>query len=207
MLRHLNDLLSANFDNDTILSEDQVTRLMHCIFNRSLHFRDKEQNDAQQFLTFFRQWLEEELKYVASNFQRAGIDMTFIKGDANNVIQFLKSLSVVYTETRTCSQGHMNQVQVNDFLSLPIEFSWRSVNDCLTYYFSNERLKCTCIGRSHSLNNNYCNAYNCGRCGSYVDAVCTKRIVSLPDILIIHLLIFDHVNVINLKLIYPKHAK
>ena len=195
MLRHLNGLLTANFQNDHVSSEDQVKRLMNCIFNRSPHFRAGVQNDAQEFLTFFRQWLQEELTYLMTSFQRAGMDMRNIRNDANNALQFLNQLSVTYKETRTCSMGHQSQIQVNELLSLPIAFGGTSINACIANYFSNERLQCTCPGNRHNCSNLHCNAYNCGGCGSYVNAVCSKRIINLPDILIIHLLIFDLVNV------------
>lgn len=176
ILTTFHKLINANFDNEVDNSRRQINRFMDFINKKALNqFRAGQQNDAQEFLTYLKQWLEDELRYVATQFHRPGIDMRNLRIDANNGLELLGQLSVLIQEKRTCMRGHQSIIRVNEMLHLPIENCNNTINSCLEKYFSNDHLSCVCSGNFHNQHNNNCNVYNCGQCGTYVNAICSKH--------------------------------
>mmetsp|Transcript_27748 Transcript_27748/g.46046 ORF Transcript_27748/g.46046 Transcript_27748/m.46046 type:complete len:368 (+) Transcript_27748:4-1107(+) len=156
-------------------------------------FNDGQQHDSQELLSFLLDGIHEDLNRVQKK-QPYSEDKD---GDGSNdeggaVIAWqnylLRNRSIVVDlfqgqlrNTMVCGTCGFRKVKFEPFmyLSLPISFATKTLDDCLELFCEKEHLK----GE---------NQWFCSGCGTHVDATKKLDLWMLPPILIIHLKRFNH---------------
>jgi len=199
-IKAINELINASYKNNSFLSRNFNKILIETLHERKM-FTFKLQHDAQEFLIQIITSLERELNCLLRN---PNISNQAIQKDITNCYNFIKHLHPKFKRVLSCIIcSHQKEIaNLNDWFVFNIVDSTitpmqhlQTIPACISSYFKKQIFKCCCPNKIHSLKNNFCNAYKCEKCQTYIYSSVTTTITFLPDILIITLNIFDHKNV------------
>lgn len=185
MLRGFQRILCTGFQNK--YSANAMQQFLNAVYKS---FEKGTQHDAHEFLLHLFNTIADNLqisKHMSSTFKKDGYD---VYGAIEVAQQWVVQCYVDWKQTTVCKRGHRSElVYKGNILDLDVKGE-NHLEACIAKFFEPIRFSsCSC-----HVNKNKCNAYNCKDCDQHVEAIQTKILTNLPDVLIIQLKRFEQVG-------------
>jgi ubiquitin C-terminal hydrolase len=169
----IGNVFKLNFDTSVRPSErEKVMNKLKLFLCTGINFEWQQQQDPHEFLIQLVLRLKEDIRMMSSNNIYDNVKHFFDDGLALNIQGRI-----------ICSKcNRMGRIDDDKCCILSLNINeCRSVNDCLKHYFKD------------TIFSGY-NAYMCQYCNMKREATQSKQITNLPEILIIHLNLFQNVG-------------
>lgn len=189
ILKDFATIMGVGYINE--FSRKTLNKFLDRVYHSKSLFRRGRQHDAHEFLTYFlntlKNLLEEKQLALALASEMYELNTEDIFDAADTSHQNLNQCYLSYRQRTVCEHGHVSIIE-NDHEILSVDVDRvLDVNQSISRFFADVVFgRCMC-----HIDSCFCNAYSCGACGKHVSAIQTKTITSFPDVLIMHLKLFN----------------